>query len=72
MVFVVLLLLWGALHFDMCLDWSRLGVTNLPGDHTLELGRWFALGPTTSAEPIFSGMCAMCAHLGGVSLVPLA
>ena len=56
-----LLVLWDALHFDMCLEWTRLGVTNLPVDHTLELGRWFALGLTTSAEPIFSGMCAMCA-----------
>ena len=37
----MLLVLWDALFLDQCVAWTKAGVSNLPSDECLELGRWF-------------------------------
>ena len=55
----MLLVLWDALFLDQCIRWTQQKVTNLPVDHTLELGRYFRLGLNVGQEGIFTGLCAM-------------
>ena len=59
----MLLALWDALHLDDCIRWTNTGVANLPVEYTLELARYFNLGQDLSNEPVYSGMCALCANL---------
>ena len=39
----MLLVLWDALFLDQCVAWTKAGVSNLPSDECLELGRWFSV-----------------------------
>ena len=59
----LLLTLWDALFLAQATDWSGRGVANLPAWETLELARWWLRGQRVGQQPLFDGICAMCACL---------
>ena len=59
----LLLTLWDALFLDDCIRWTKQNVTNLTVDRTLTMARYFLLGLEVGKEPLFTGLCAMCANL---------
>ena len=59
----MLLTLWDAFFWDDCIRWTKQQVTNLTVDRTLTMGRYFLLGLEVGKEPLFTGLCAMCANL---------
>ena len=59
----LLLTLWDALFLDDCIRWTKQKVTNLTVDRTLTMARYFILGLEVGKEPLFTGICAMCANL---------
>ena len=59
----MLLTLWDALFLDDCIRWTKYKVTNLTVDRTLTMARYFLLGLEVGKEPLFTGLCAMCANL---------
>ena len=59
----MLLTLWDALFLDDCIRWTKQEVTNLTVDRTLTMSRYFLMGLAVGKEPLFTGLCAMCANL---------
>jgi hypothetical protein len=59
----MLLTLWDALFLDECIRWTKQKVTNLTVDRTLTMARYFLMGLEVGKEPLFTGLCAMCANL---------
>ena len=59
----MLLTLWDALFLDDCIRWTKQQVTNLTVDRTLTMARYFIMGLEVGKEPLFTGLCAMCANL---------
>ena len=59
----MLLTLWDALFLDDCIRWTKQQVTNLTVDRTLTMARYFLMGLEVGKEPLFTGLCAMCANV---------
>ena len=59
----MLLTLWDALFLDDCIRWTKQKVTNLTVGYTLVLTKYFMMGLEVGKEPLFTGLCAMCANL---------
>ena len=59
----LLLTLWDALFLDDCIRWTKQQVTNLTVDRTLTMAKYFLMGLAVGKEPLFTGLCAMCANL---------
>lgn len=59
----MLLTLWDALFLDDCIRWTKQKVTNLTVGYTLVLTKYFLMGLEVGKEPLFTGLCAMCANL---------
>ncbi len=59
----MLLVLWSALFLDLSLAWSAQRKANLSVEFTAGLANCFVQGLHVGDEPVFGGLCAMCACL---------
>jgi len=59
----LLVVLWDALFFAQCRRWTKRTVANLKSDEVPQIGRHFLMGVDVGSEPIFNGLCSMCATL---------
>jgi hypothetical protein len=59
----LMLVLWDVRFLQMCIRWSASGVSNLPADEALELGRYFLWGQAVGSKALFDGICAQCGTL---------
>ena len=56
----MLLALWSALYWEMCLEWTARGLANLAPERCHELARWFLRGQALSRKPLHDGICSFC------------